>query len=103
MNSSADAAFARVRAVLTQTAFVAFGLVVPLALASESGLPTGAAVVVVGLVAALLVALARHSAGIATAPVTGLPTRSTEPVPPVSWRIPDPIHHPLRPRAPALV
>jgi hypothetical protein len=103
MNSCADAAFARVCAVLAQTAWLAFGLVVPLALASESGLASGTAVMVVGLVAALVVALARHSAGIATEAVTGFPTGSAEPVPLLSWRIPDPIHHPLRPRAPGLV
>jgi hypothetical protein len=57
---------------------------------------------VVTLVLAALLRLSDHGAGFATrAVVTGSPTtRETPPV--LTGRITDPVHHPLRPRAPGM-
>lgn len=103
MTRNAAAAVARAWVVLLQAAWVAFGLAMPLMLGPELGLAGGAGALVVGLVAALVVALASRYAGVASGTRTGLPSRAAAAGPRLSSRIPDPIRHPLCPRAPGLV
>jgi hypothetical protein len=96
MTRHADLTWDRLWVVLAH-GMVTLALAVPLTVASELGL---AGAVVVGVVAALLVALAGLYGGPAPDVRSGLPARSTAPGPALSSRIPDPIRHPLRPRAP---
>ncbi len=94
---------ARPWVVFANAAWLSLLLVIPLLLASEAGLAGGPGTALIGVAFALFMALGSRYA-VVTARAVGTPTpTSAAPAPTPSWRIPDPVHHPVRPRAPGLV
>lgn len=92
----------RGRCVLTHAVWVALALAMPLLVAGDVALAGTAAAALVTLAVALLVALvSRYAVALARAVAVPTPASAADD-PTRSRRVPDPVRHPLRPRAPGL-
>ena len=101
MSRMIGAASARIRLALALVVGTAVAAMVP-SLALTIDAPSAAVLVAVALAVAAVCALGNH---IATSVPGALPPRartSDEPPATLAGRVTDPLHHPLRPRAPGL-
>ncbi len=90
-------------AAVTKATWLILGIATPLTLANELGMPPAAVALLVGLLGALAVTFCRHQAIDAVGALRTARAGHGETSPLPSSRIPDPVHHPVRPRAPGLV
>jgi hypothetical protein len=102
MTPGADTVLARAWVALADRAWPAVALVLPLVLLVGVGVPD-AGTALGGLVVAVVLAIAPRGPVAWLHRVVTLHRPVDGEVPPPSWRMPDPVHHPLRPRAPGLV
>ena len=103
MVSTSGSSAARVRAALVAAVVAAFVLVLPTLVASPDTSLLGSSVVTLSLAALGLALLVRHGtqvAALAGRTPAFAPSSRDEPPPVLTGRVTDPVHHPLRPRAP---
>ncbi len=91
----------RRRATLASLGAAGLALLAPLLYFTAIDSSAAVSLAVLTLVLAALVRLADHGAFLADPIVVGPPTAGQSP-PVVTGRITDPVHHPLRPRAPGM-
>ena len=101
MSRDVDDATTRVRLVLTGLLVVALATLVPtLQAAAGDPAPTAVALAVVALALAAIARLVTEFGALAAGTVYVAHSTGREAPPVLSGRVTDPVHHPLRPRAP---
>ncbi|GII77741.1 hypothetical protein Sru01_27230 [Sphaerisporangium rufum] len=100
MNRRALDTAARVRVLLAAVAGVAFILLSPALLAADAPGNVTLAVLTMALSLAVLVRVANRCGALAARAVSTVPPGRDDPPPVLPGRVTDPVHHPLRPRAP---
>jgi hypothetical protein len=100
MGRASDDATARSRVLLASAVAAGLAILAPSFLLTAVDAPSTVSLAVVTLVLAALVRFGDHGAVLAARTVITGPPTALETAPVLTGRITDPVHHPLRPRAP---